>query len=82
MKKNIKKETFSISTCPSCGSSAIRAVKGNWKGNFKGKKYKVPALEYFACANCHEKIYPPEAMRRIRESSPAYAKPTPTRRAS
>ena len=80
--KNVKKERLSISVCPSCGSSAIRSVKGNWTGNFKGKKYTVPALAYFACPRCHEKIYPPEAMRRIQESSPAYAKLRPTRQAS
>jgi len=82
MMKNMKKEKLSISTCPSCGSSAIRGVKGNWSGNFRGKKFMVPALEYFTCPNCLEKIYPPEAMRRIQASSPAYSKPRPARRAS
>jgi YgiT-type zinc finger domain-containing protein len=82
MKMSIKNAKLSVSTCPSCGSTAIRRVKGNWSGNFKGKKYTVPALEYFACPNCHEKIYPPEAMRQIQERSPAYTRPRPARRAS
>jgi len=76
------KEKLSISACPTCGSSAIRRVKGNWRGNFRGKKYLLPALEYFACPNCHEKIYPPDAMRRIQQSSPAYSRPRTARRAS
>ena len=82
MKASMKKEFFAISNCPSCGSPAIRRVKGDWRGTFKGKKYLVPALEYFACPTCHEKIYPPVAMRRIQESSPAYAKSRAARRAS
>lgn len=82
MKTSMKRETLSISTCPSCGSSAIRKIKGKWSGNFRGKKFTVAALEYFDCPNCHEKVYPPQALRRIQESSPAYAKSRAVRRAS
>jgi YgiT-type zinc finger domain-containing protein len=82
MKTRINKKTLSISTCPSCGSSKIRSIKGKWNGTFRGKKFTVPALEYFACPNCHEKVYPPQAMRRIQENSPAYAKSRAVRRAS
>ncbi|MGH7817130.1 MAG: YgiT-type zinc finger protein [Candidatus Binatia bacterium] len=78
----MKKGNLIVSACPSCGSSAIRRVKGNWTGSFRGKSYTVTALEYFACPKCHEKIYPPEAMRRIQERSPAYSKPRVARRAS
>jgi YgiT-type zinc finger domain-containing protein len=82
MKTSIKKETFTISSCPSCGSSAIRKIKGKWTGTFQGKHFTVPSLEYFACPKCHEKVYPPQAMRQIQESSPAYAKSRLVRRAS
>jgi YgiT-type zinc finger domain-containing protein len=82
MKTSMTRETLSISTCPSCGSSAIRKIKGKWSGNFRGKKFTVPALEYFDCPSCHEKVYPPQAMRRIQECSPAYAKSRAVRRAS
>jgi YgiT-type zinc finger domain-containing protein len=82
MKTAMKKEKLYVSACPSCGSSAIRKVKENWTGNYRGKTYTVSALEYFACPKCHEKIYPPEAMRRIQERSPAYSRPRPVRRAS
>ncbi|MBI1997864.1 MAG: YgiT-type zinc finger protein [Deltaproteobacteria bacterium] len=78
----MKKGKLTVSACPFCGSSAIRRVKGNWTGNFRGKSYTVRALEYFACPKCQEKIYPPEAMRRIQKRSPAYSRPRPTRRAS
>jgi hypothetical protein len=82
MKKTMKSRKLSISTCPTCGSTSIRRVKKKWSGNFRRKPYIVPGLEYFECSNCQEKIYPPEAMQRIQESSPAYVKPRPTRRAS
>ena len=67
-------EGFSVSVCPTCGSSAIRKVSGSWTGNYKGETYTVKALEYYACPNCNEKVYPPEAMRRIQHASPAYRK--------
>jgi len=82
MKKTMKSRKLFISTCPSCGSSTIRRVKRKWTGNYRGEPYMAAGLEYFACSNCQEKIYPPEAMRRIQERSPAYAKPRPARRAS
>jgi len=82
MKRSMKRETLSISACPSCGSSTIRRVKANWSGTYRDKKYTVRALDFFICPICHEKIYPLEAMRRIQESSPAFAKPRPVRRAS
>ncbi|MFY9819797.1 MAG: type II toxin-antitoxin system MqsA family antitoxin [Thermoanaerobaculia bacterium] len=72
-------ENFSIAKCPTCGSSTIRKVSGNWTGSYKGETYTVKALEYYACPNCHEKVYTPEAMRRIQEASPAYRKPSARR---
>jgi YgiT-type zinc finger domain-containing protein len=82
MRAAMGKERFLISTCPSCGSPAIRKVKGEWTGRYKGMSYTVGALEYYACPNCQEKVYPPEAMRRIQEASPAYSRPRRVRRAS
>jgi YgiT-type zinc finger domain-containing protein len=78
----MRRNQFTVSACPSCGSSAIRRVRGNWTGKFRGKNYTVRAIEYFACPNCQEKVYPPEAMRRIQASSPAYSKARTARRAS
>lgn len=74
MRTVTRKERFSISACPSCGSPAIRRVKGEWTGSYKGMSYTVGALEYYACPKCGEKVYSPEAMRRIQEASPAYLK--------
>lgn len=70
----MRKERFSVSTCPSCGSPAIRKMRKDWTGSYKGVSYTVGALEYYDCPTCGEKVYPPEAMRRIQEASPAYSK--------
>jgi YgiT-type zinc finger domain-containing protein len=61
-----------IRACPTCGSAAIREVFENWKGEFKGQRYVVPKLRFFACPACGERVYPREAMRRIQAASPAY----------
>lgn len=63
-----------LTTCPSCGSDKIKRVKRNWKGEFQGKRYTVPGLEYHECPSCGEKVYDREAMRKIESHSPAFAK--------
>jgi hypothetical protein len=63
---------FSITKCPTCDSPTIRKVSGTWTGVYEGKTYTVKALEYYTCPNCHEKVYPLEAMRQIQRASPAY----------
>lgn len=81
MRTPMTSESFSVSKCPTCGSPAIRKVSGSWTGAYRGETYTVKALEYYACPNCHEKVYPPEAMRRIQQASPAYRKPASRRAA-
>jgi hypothetical protein len=39
MKTNMQKEAFSISSCPSCGSSSIRKITGKWSGTYRGKRF-------------------------------------------
>ncbi|MFQ5668627.1 MAG: YgiT-type zinc finger protein [Candidatus Binatia bacterium] len=65
---------FKIRACPSCGGRQIKAKRGTWRGEHDGKSYTVPGVRFFECPACGEKAYPPEAMRRIQECSPAYAK--------
>ncbi len=66
--------TFQVDACPSCGSTNLRAVKGDWAGNYHGKRYVVKDLRYFQCPRCGEKVYDPSAMRRIQAASPAFSK--------
>ncbi len=63
-----------ITECPTCGSKKIKRVRGNWTSEYQGQKYTVPNLEYYECPDCEEKIYDPQAMRKIEEYCPAYAK--------
>ena len=65
-------KSFDIKTCPTCGSSEIKRVRGDWKGRANGRTYMVPDLEYYECPNCGEKVYPPQAMRRIEANSPVF----------
>lgn len=69
----MKREDFVISVCPTCGSPAIKKLRGPWTGNYQGETYTVRGLEYYSCPSCHEKVYPPEAMRKIQQASPAYS---------
>ena len=63
-----------ITHCPTCGSGEIKKVRRNWTGNFKGKSYTVPKLEFHECPVCGERVFGREAMQRIEARSPAFAK--------
>jgi len=66
--------TIQITICPSCGSDKITKVRKDWIGNFKGRTYSVPSLEFHECPDCGERIYDRLAMRKIEASSPAFDK--------
>jgi YgiT-type zinc finger domain-containing protein len=66
--------SFPVSACPACGRTRFRTVRGDWAGTFKRKRYPVKDLRYFQCPRCDEKVYDPEAMRRIQAVSPAFSK--------
>ena len=63
-----------ITICPTCGSDEIKAVCRDWTSTVHGETYMVPALEFYECPNCGEKLFDREAMRKIEAYSPAYAK--------
>ena len=63
-----------ITVCPSCGSAKIRKARRTWTGEYKGQRYTVPDLEFHECADCGEKVYDREAMRKIESHSPAFQK--------
>ena len=68
------KALVQISICPSCGSDQIKRVRRNWIGKYQGHSYTVPALEFYECPTCGERIYDRYAMRSIEAHSPAYTK--------
>ena len=67
----MSEETFPITVCPNCGETEIARIRGKWTS---GKGYEISDLEYFACPDCGEKVYTPQAMRRIEQVSPAYSR--------
>ena len=71
-----------ITTCPSCRGRNIKKVRRNWIGSFKGKRYTVPNLQFYACPDCGEKVFDREAMREIEELSPAFERMHPKRKSA
>ncbi len=65
---------INISQCPSCNSGRIRKVQHDVTREFGGQTYSVPQLTFYECRECGEKIYDPEAVRKIEEYSPAFAR--------
>jgi YgiT-type zinc finger domain-containing protein len=68
-----------ITQCPTCGSNNIKKVHCDWTSTYCGKKYTVPALEYYCCPDCGEEVYDRYAVRKIQAYSPAYAKKRKTK---
>jgi YgiT-type zinc finger domain-containing protein len=63
-----------IKTCPTCGSEKIMHIVRDVMRNYKGQTYIVPAVAFYDCPNCGEKVYDREAMLKIEAHSPAYHK--------
>jgi YgiT-type zinc finger domain-containing protein len=61
-----------IKTCPTCGSDKIQLVVKDIIRKYKGKTYTVPAVEFYECSNCGEKVYDRAAIQKIEAYSPAY----------
>lgn len=71
-----------ITHCPTCGSDKLKAVKRDLERTIKGVAYTVPALEFEECPVCGEKVFDPEAMRKIEAYSPSFAKSKRKKRAA
>ena len=61
-----------LKSCPTCGSGSIQRVVRDVTRKYRGHTYTVPALEFYDCPSCGEKIYYREAMVKIESHSPAY----------
>lgn len=70
----MKETNLDIKHCPNCGSDQIRQVCRDWSGVYKGHTYIVPALTFYECPVCGERVFTPEAVEKIQAHSPAYAK--------
>ena len=63
-----------LRTCPTCGSNRIRRVRRSVTRTFRGRIYQVPGVEFHECPHCGERVYGPEAMRKLETSRPRVAK--------
>lgn len=61
-----------LTVCPVCGQRSLEPVKRTVRRTYRGRRYLVPNLEFHQCAECGEKVYGPEALRRIQSCSPGY----------
>lgn len=65
---------LTIKRCPTCGSGGIRRVRRDWRGRFGSREYTVPALAFYECGACGEKVYDRDAMRKIEAHSPVFSR--------
>ncbi|PKO21445.1 MAG: hypothetical protein CVU38_14715 [Chloroflexi bacterium HGW-Chloroflexi-1] len=63
-----------ITICPTCGSDKIKKVQRDLTREFQGQSYTVPALEFYECPNCGERLYDWEAVQKMQAYSPAFAR--------
>jgi len=73
---------LTITHCPTCGSEQIKAVCRDWTGAYRGQSYDVPALSFYECPVCGERVFEREALAKIQAASPAFAKRPPKTRPS
>ena len=66
---------LNITHCPTCGSDQIKKACRDWTGVAKGQAYVVPALTFYECPVCGERVFEREALLRIQASSPAFVQP-------
>ena len=59
-----------LTKCPTCGSGNIKSVRRTWSGVFRGHAYKVPNVRFYECPHCGEKVFDPEAVRKIQGHRP------------
>ena len=71
-----------ITHCPTCGSEQIKPVCRDWTGKYRGQTYVVPALDFYECPVCGERVFEREALDRIQAYSPAFVKRPPKARSS
>jgi YgiT-type zinc finger domain-containing protein len=63
---------MNINTCPSCGNTKIKKIRGPVSHQFKGETYTVPGVTYYACPECGERVYDSDAVSKMQAASPAF----------
>lgn len=70
---------LNVTHCPTCGSDQIKKVCRDWTGTHEGEAYMAPALEFYECQVCGERVFERDALIKIQAHSPAFAKRSPAR---
>ena len=52
----------------------------DWTGTYRGQTYVVPALTFYECPVCSERVFDREALGQIQAASPAFVKRPPKAR--
>lgn len=63
-----------ITHCPTCGSDQITQVCRDWTSIYQDQSYVVPALTFYECPVCGERVFERDAVAKIRVYSPGYAR--------
>lgn len=58
-----------LTVCPNCGNKKLKKVRKAVTGTRQGKRYSAPAVEFYVCPDCGERIYDPAAIRQIEQHS-------------
>ena len=69
-----------FSVCPNCGKKDLKKVRKAVTGRRQGKQYSAPAVEFYECPDCGERIYDPAAIRQIEQHSQISIRHKPARR--
>jgi YgiT-type zinc finger domain-containing protein len=63
-----------MTCCPTCGSDQIKRVCRDWTGGAEGQTYVVPALTFYECPICGERVFERDAVARIQTVSPTFVR--------
>ena len=58
-----------LSVCPNCGNKNLKNVRKAVTGTRQGKRYSAPAVEFYECPDCGERIYDSAAIKQIEQHS-------------
>lgn len=69
-----------LNVCPNCGNKNLKKVRKTVSGTRQGKRYSAPAVEFYECSECGERIYDPAAIRRIEQHSHVRVRQSPAKK--
>ena len=71
---------ITLTCCPTCGSDKIERIQRDWTALVREQSITVPALEFYECPNCGERVFDHQAMQAIEAHYPPRKKARTTTR--